>query len=67
MSDVEGSLGILLTYLNVLFFSAISSGVGGGGRSFSDKTLVDEVMDEEESVSIAKYLPMPSFIEDVTR
>ena len=60
-------MGNVVTYLNVLFFSAISSGVGGGGRSFSDKTFVDEVIDEEEPVSNAKYLPMPSFIEDVTR
>lgn len=63
----KGEWGILVTYLNDLFFAAISSAVGGGGRSFSDKTLVDEVTDDEEPVSNAKYLPMPSFTEDAAR
>lgn len=41
--------------LNVLFFAAISSAVGGGGRSFSDKTFVEVIM--VDSCEIKRSMP----------
>ena len=51
--------------LKVRFFAAISSAVGGGGRSFSDKTLVDDMMAEDGSSLMKRPIPSLRADEDV--